>query len=181
MEKIPILNKIIKNKRKKLNLTQPELAKLINKHTVTVNRYENGSIIPYDTLILICEKLNLDLFELLLEQLKENEKNTINFYDDVIIAEGVHYNERIFDKIYPMETEVILSTLEYYYNFIFKFNLEKLFSCEYKNNKFYVKEKNKIDPVLVLTTEQAQKLIYELQTFFDFQLYKINSEKNNNQ
>lgn len=185
MLKIPCINQIIKQKRKRLKLNQTEFANLINKSKVTVARYETGAIIPSDTLVTICERLNLDFYDLLAKQGEENKLNSVNFYKEIISFYKLDTKYKFIknvskelDTIYKI-TEI----LEFYYNVILKYrnNKDTLFSCELKNDKFFIKEKDKIDPVLVLTIEEAQKLIYELQSFFDFQLYKINSEKNNNQ
>ena len=50
MNKIPIINQIIKDKRKEKKITQSEFSKIINKSLATVKRYDTGDIIPENTL-----------------------------------------------------------------------------------------------------------------------------------
>ena len=52
MNKIPIINQYIKDKRKSLKLNQSDFANLINKSKLTVARYDIGDIIPQNTLLL---------------------------------------------------------------------------------------------------------------------------------
>lgn len=61
---IPLINQIIKDKRKELRLTQSDFAKLINKSKVTVARYDTGDIIPENTLIICCEVLGISKNEI---------------------------------------------------------------------------------------------------------------------
>lgn len=84
MNKIPIINKIIKEARKEKGYTQPEFAHLINKGIATIRRYDAGSIIPHNTLILICDKLNLSFNDLREKQLQENKENNVNYYNNIM-------------------------------------------------------------------------------------------------
>ena len=74
MKKIPVINQIIKDKRKEMKITQQDFTKLINKAISTIRRYDTGDIIPENTLILICDKLGLYIQDLLQEQKRENIK-----------------------------------------------------------------------------------------------------------
>ena len=47
MNKIPIINQIIKDKRKKLKLNQSDFSNLINKSLGTVKRYDTGGYYPW--------------------------------------------------------------------------------------------------------------------------------------
>lgn len=84
MKKIPIINQIIKDKRKELKITQEEFKNIINKGIATIKRYDTGDIIPENTLILICDKLTLSLPNLCLKQQEENKKDNTNFYSELI-------------------------------------------------------------------------------------------------
>lgn len=85
MDKIPVINQIIKDKRKELKITQEDFTKIINKGISTVRRYDTGDIIPENTLILICDKLNLNFYDLLKKQIEENRKFKIKNYDKLIL------------------------------------------------------------------------------------------------
>ena len=52
---------IIKSRRKELNMSQEDLAKLIGKKRPYISRVENGEDIRLSNLILIANALNLDL------------------------------------------------------------------------------------------------------------------------
>lgn len=96
MKKIPIINQIIKDKRKELKITQEEFKNIINKGIATIKRYDTGDIIPENTLILICDKLTLSLPNLCLKQQEENKKDNTNFYSELIKK----YTELDFIAIY---------------------------------------------------------------------------------
>jgi ribosome-binding protein aMBF1 (putative translation factor) len=52
---------IIKNRRKELNISQDELAKLVGKKRPYISRIENGEDIRISNLVLIANALNLSL------------------------------------------------------------------------------------------------------------------------
>lgn len=84
MNKIPIINQIIKNKRKELGFTQLEFSKMINKSKVTVARYDTGDSISENTLYLICSVLGLNFYDLIIMQDLENNTEKSIFYDELI-------------------------------------------------------------------------------------------------
>lgn len=178
MNEIPIINQVIKNKRKKMKLSQSELAKLLNKSKITVTRYETGSIIPHDTLTLICERLKLDFYELLTLQNKENIEKSVKFYNELILFYDNELTNKILERNKPVlkKIDAIIKILEFYYNVILNFNKSDviLYSCDFKNDKFYIKQKNESDPILILNIDQATKLVNELQIYFNFQIYHFN-------
>ena len=92
MNKIPIINQIIKDKRKSKKINQSDFAKLINKSTGTVKRYDTGDLIPENTLILICDKLGLHLPTLIIKQIEENENTD---FDGTPFEENGFYYELI--------------------------------------------------------------------------------------
>lgn len=75
MNIMPVINQIIKDKRKEKKITQLEFSKLINKSLGTVKRYDTGDLIPENTLILICNKFGLNLYELIQAQILQNESD----------------------------------------------------------------------------------------------------------
>lgn len=84
MKKIPIINQIIKNKRKELKITQEDFTKIINKAISTVRRYDTGDIISENTLILICSALDLSIIDLVSAQEEENKHDNTNYYGELI-------------------------------------------------------------------------------------------------
>lgn len=84
MKKIPIINQAIKDRRKELKITQEDFTKIINKSIATVRRYDTGDIIPENTLILICDKLGIYFYDLLIIQKTSNEKDNYTYYSDII-------------------------------------------------------------------------------------------------
>lgn len=84
MKKIPIINQIIKNKRKELKITQEDFTKIINKAISTVRRYDTGDIISENTLILICSALDLNIIDLVSAQEEENKHDNTNYYGELI-------------------------------------------------------------------------------------------------
>lgn len=80
-------NEIIKNIRKKNNLTQKELANILGVTYQAVSKWETGKNIPDITILcLISEKFNIDLEELLLGKKKQKtNKITISLILALII------------------------------------------------------------------------------------------------
>lgn len=174
MSKIPIINQIIKDKRKKLKLTQNEFAKIINKSPTTVKRYDTGDIIPQNTLILICDKLELDLIDLFIEQQTENETSNTNFYD-ILISKYIQSNQ-IEEKL--TENEAILDWLfDILIPYYTKKNLEE-FSVEYSDNKYYVKGSNN-ETLNIFTEKQVTELTEHIKDYIDYFIFKCQKENLN--
>ena len=95
------IGKFIKECRKKKNLTQEELAKILNVTDKAISKWENGRCLPDVSLFAeLCKELDITVNELLSgEKLNENnyqektEKLTINLLDNL------KKNKRMFIKI----------------------------------------------------------------------------------
>lgn len=194
---IPVINLIIKNKRKEIKVIQEEFAKIINKSATTVKRYDTGDIIPENTLILICEKLEIWCMDLASLQEKENKKENTSFYNDFIKKNklkvetkvNINFPNHLGDKYVPI-LENKKNELE------ISFKLTKIYSFFYDDkiiietstdrNLFYVTntvynhitgtEKNKI--LDVLTYEQADKLVNDVKEYLEFKIEKIRKLNN---
>ena len=69
------LGKIINGARKQKNLSQKELGDLLNVSNKAVSKWENGEAMPrHETLIRLCEILELDKAEILGFEHKDNSK-----------------------------------------------------------------------------------------------------------
>ena len=176
MNKIPIINQIIKDKRKKLKLTQNNFAEIINKSPTTVKRYDTGDIIPQNTLLLICDKLGLDLIDLFIEQQTENQTTNSSFYSDLIlkyiqakqIYQELNKNELLrgwlFDILLPYYTRQEKEL--------------KDFRVEYFDNRYYIKGSN--DETLDIFSEsQATELVNHFKDYIDYFIFKCQKENLN--
>lgn len=192
MKKIPAINQFIKDKRKKLKITQEDFTKMINKSIATVRRYDTGDIIPENTLILICEKLEIWCMDLASLQEKENKKENTTFYSNFIKKNklkvetkvNVEYPNHLGDKYIPFlenkKNELDISfKLTRIYNFFY--NDKIIIETSTDRNLFYITntvsnhitgtEKNKI--LDVLTYEQAKKLVDDVKEYLEFKIEKI--------
>lgn len=197
---IPVINQIIKDKRKEKKITQEEFTKIINKSIATVRRYDTGDLISENTLILICNKLNLDL-ELLLEmQDKENEISGDKFYIDLINKSKTKADRENKISLNDLKINTIISHLKPIYTLLS--NPDGIIEVTFKNNKYYITEfpyeeerRKLLNEVIhnqhfkklinrektldILTQEQAKNLIKDLQEYFEFKIEKIRKEKLN--
>lgn len=215
MSKImPAINDIIKNKRKQLKITQEEFTKIINKSIATVRRYDTGDFIPDNTIILICDKLNIDIDFLIKEQNKQNELLKSFFYDDLINK----FRNNKLEKKTTLSKQIKITSTTLGLNIIYTaFNqlldvldVPTVIETIFKNDRYYVIEtlikkedvkafkelkninKQNIEKVLdiekllnyekildILTQEQADKLINDMQEYFEFKTEKLRKEKLN--
>ncbi len=209
MSKImPAINDIIKNKRKQLKITQEEFTKIINKSIATVRRYDTGDFIPDNTIILICDKLNIDIDFLIKEQNKQNELLKSFFYDDLINK----FRNNKLEKKTTLSKQIKITSTTLGLNIIYTaFNqlldvldVPTVIEVIFKNDRYYIIEtlikkedvkafkelkninKQNIEKVLnhekvldILTQEQADKLINDMQEYFEFKTERLRKEKLN--
>lgn len=209
MSKImPAINDIIKNKRKQLKITQEEFTKIINKSIATVRRYDTGDFIPDNTIILICDKLNIDIDFLIKEQNKQNKLLKSSFYDDLI---NKLRNNKL-EKKTTLSKQIKITSTTLGLNIIYTaFNqlldvlgVPTIIKTIFKNDRYYIIEtlikkedvktlkelkninKQNIEKVLnyekildILTQEQADKLINDMQEYFEFKTERLRKEKLN--
>ena len=168
---MPVINQKIKEKRKELKIIQEDFTKLINKSLGTVKRYDTGDIIPENTLILICDKLNLDKFFLLEEQEKQNKLQGTFFYDDLI-------NKKInFEKAYDRSlNNTILECLNFLYKGLTYYPSTSI-DVKFQGNKFYIFTKEKT--LDIFTQEEAKNLLNDMQEYFEFKTERLRKEKLN--
>lgn len=195
MKKIPIINQIIKDKRKEKKITQEEFTKIINKSIATVKRYDTGDIIPENTLILICKKLGLNLYELLKAQIYQNE-NEYDTFVDTPFEEGGFYYELIkkieYGEYYEnineesKKIELLYSILyDSFYHDTDKLFIEKEFKTfidsfqEITVKNKYLTEKNIKKDVIVdiLDVEEWNELLDEIKRYFNLLLIDIRKKK----
>ena len=173
MNKIPVINQIIKDKRKKLKLTQNNFAEIINKSPTTVKRYDTGDIIPQNTLLLICDKLGLDLIDLFIEQQTENQTTNSSFYSDLILKYiQVKQAYQEFNKNELLRGWLFDILLPYYTR---QEKELKDFRVEYFNNKYYIKGSNN-ETLDIFTESQATELVNHFKDYIDYFIFKCQKE-----
>lgn len=166
MKKIPIINQIIKDKRKEMKITQQEFTNLINKAISTVRRYDTGDIIPENILILICDKLNLNFYELLKEQIKENKKDQSQDYDKLIKKYeqllSFHELKKFVDETKEKHIDYLKKTFNFLYPILydeFYYDLEEI-NLNDENGKVEITKY-----VTEINTHEKKILIKQIKTF----------------
>ena len=176
MNKIPIINQIIKDTRKEKKLNQSDFAKLINKSLPTVKKYDTGGIIPQNTLILICDILNLDYNDLIFRQFEENKRHGFDYYDN-LISDPIQVSGNFVRTQSENEVELLKKKLNLLYNFS-ECELEGLpFYSEYKNKRFYIKSFSDNEVIQILNINEVHNLIDEMSDFLEYRKYKLNKTK----
>lgn len=173
MNKIPIINQIIKDTRKELKLNQSDFAKLINKSLPTIKKYDTGGIIPQNTLILICDILNLDYNDLIFRQFEENKRQGFDYYDN-LMSDPIQVSGDFVRTQSENEVELLKKKLNLLYNFS-ECELEGLpFYSEYKNKRFYIKSFSGNEVIQILNINEVHNLIDEMSDFLEYRKYKLN-------
>ena len=79
------MKELLKKIREYLNMSQTELAELLNISFATVNRWENGRAVPnklaQSTLYELCKERKVPVYDMVLEKIK-------NASDNVQLADG---------------------------------------------------------------------------------------------
>lgn len=185
-KKIPIINQIIKDKRKELKITQEEFTKIINKSIATVRRYDTGDLIPNDTIFLICGKLMLDILELIRKQDLENKTLNTKYYEDFIKKAGwgfLFYNKKQEES----EHKEIKNNLEKIFNMFFPtYDNSIIIEEEYRNESIGIKAEMHIFKIIdsrenkvlfILNFEEATSIFKDMKEYFDFKFEKIKKER----
>lgn len=166
MKKIPIINQIIKDKRKEMKITQQEFTNLINKAISTVRRYDTGDIIPENILILICDKLNLNFYELLKEQINENKKDQSQDYDKLIKKYeqllSFHELKKFVNETEEKHIDYLKKTFSFLYPILydeFYYDLEEI-NLNDENGKVEITKY-----VTEIDTHEKKILIKQIKTF----------------
>lgn len=195
MKKIPIINQIIKDKRKEKKITQEEFTKIINKSIATVKRYDAGDMIPENTLILICKKLGLNLYDLLKAQIYQNENEDDTFVDTPFEETGFYYE--LIKKIelgeYCENINEESKKIELLYSILynsFYHDTDKLFEeKEFRTsiddfqeitvrNKYLTENNIKKDVIVdILDVEEWNELLNEIQRYFNLLLIDLRKKK----
>ena len=181
MKKIPIINQIIKDKKKELKINQIEFSEILQKSLTTIKRYDSGFPIPLDTLKIICDKLNLDILELLKKQLLENNFYKTKYYSELITKfdQIEETSEKLKDKntLNPVKDKLMERLCDI---FIFYYKNKKVidFDIKFFNDKYYIKDKNG-KTLEVFTIMQATELIKHFEDFTTFFIFKCRQENLN--
>lgn len=181
MSKIPIINQIIKDKRKKIKLTQNDFANLINKSPTSVKRYDTGDIIPLNTLIIISNKLGLDLVELVSSQLQENTINGTDYYTEIIKKDLHNKKDSLIGQQLQSEAlEIRLQSLFEFY--ILTKEKPPIFDIKghinFSDGKFFIKDDNK-QTVFMFTEKQVTELTEHIKDYIDYFIFKCQKENLN--
>lgn len=194
MVKIPIINQIIKDKRRELNINQENFGKMINKSLPTVKKYDTGTLIPENTLLLICGCLKINLEELLNKQLEENKQNNTSFYSKIIKKRKKNVSCNIFDMFGTVISDRYQKMIEEQVDFIlfkekryplilnnFFLSFDYSLKCEYQEleKKFYIKGIPDNNILFILTISEIENLIKDMKKYFEFLLDKIEQSKLN--
>lgn len=185
-KKIPIINQIIKDKRKELKITQGEFTKIINKSIATVRRYDTGDIIPNETIFLICGKLMLDILELIRKQDLENKTLNTRYYEDFIKRAG--WGFLLYDKKQKKsEHGEIKHNLEKIFNMFFPtYNNSIIIKEEYRDKSIGIKAEMHIFKIIdshenkvlfILNFEEATSLFKDMREYFEFKFERIKKER----
>lgn len=193
MNKIPVINQIIKDKRKSKKINQSDFAKLINKSTGTVKRYDTGDLIPENTLILICDKLGLHLPTLIIKQIEENENTDFDgtpFEENGFYYELIKKYERSY-LLYDNEFDELPEKIKKLYSLLYD-TFYHDDDMNFINNDFTVKcdayeaiieneiqDGEEIKKVIVdtLDNEEIETLYGDIKEFFNLKLISLRKYK----
>lgn len=178
MSKIPIINQIIKDKRKKIKLTQNDFANLINKSPTSVKRYDTGDIIPLNTLILICNKLGLDIIELFSTQLQQNLNESTNFYTEIIKKDIHNKKDSLIGK--QLQSEALTLQLQTIFEFyILTKDKPPIFEIvnhiSFNEGNYFIKDDDK-QTLFVFTEKQVTELTEHIKDYIDYFIFKCQKE-----
>ncbi len=139
------IGRFIAKCRKEKELTQEQLANIINVNTKVVSKWENGLSVPHTLILMqLCEALDITVSELLNAQKKslshneiENDKNNdINKLEKI---EGGNPKKKLFN--YLIIIVVIMCFISFFVFFSFR-NTDKDKNCVYvvtsKDNRFLI-------------------------------------------
>lgn len=198
MKKIPFINKVLKDERKKKKITQSDFSKLIFKSTGTVKRYDTGDIIPESVFQRSCEILNLNFLVLLDFQDKQNKSLTKDnqiddiYYNDLILKykkELNHFRKQInhTEENLQCVAEKLVQLYNLFYNeyyihigeiiadgntktFIYKIIENKIIIYR-QSTPFYLpaSEKNsEYKEINTFSLNQGEEFISEIKNYFNF-------------
>lgn len=190
MNKIPVINQAIKEKRKELKITQIEFSKMINKSLGTVKRYDTGDLIPENTLILMCDKLGIYFYDLLIIQKVSNEKYQNTYYSDIIEKAEKKEPQKINENFVSIHSHIQLYLGKMYSLLYDDFYFDEFYKgSEFKvlisdNNKVIIKniytdkENNKKEKVVdILEMNEAENLITNTMETFNQDLFLIRNKR----
>lgn len=192
MNKMPVINQVIKNKRKEKKITQLEFSKMINKSLGTVKRYDTGDLIPENTLYLICSVLGLNFYDLIITQDLENNTGKSLYYNELIKK---HFrDEKDLNKDYEEKCKFLGDIFNAFYeNFYHECDdiycsneeIEKtFFTTELKSTgieikKIYIlKNKEKIEKTFdFFSFKEVDSFIDDLKENFNLKLFSLRKKR----
>lgn len=87
-----LIGKFIQEERKKLNITQEELANMIHVSNKAVSKWENGKGIPsIDYIVLLAKIFNVSVSEIL-----EGKRHSENDNNEELIVKSLKSNKKLF-------------------------------------------------------------------------------------
>lgn len=87
-----LIGKFIQEERKKLNITQEELANMIHVSNKAVSKWENGKGIPsIDYIVLLAKIYNVSVSEIL-----EGKRHSENDNNEELIVKSLKSNKKLF-------------------------------------------------------------------------------------
>ena len=106
------MKELIKEIRTSLNMSQTELAELLNISFATVNRWENGRAVPnklaQSALYELCKTNNVPVYDMVIEKIKSNGVNVI-IYEPTINENTYNGIEVIHDlKLFKEISDLII-------------------------------------------------------------------------
>lgn len=147
------INQIIREKRKKLSLTQEQIAEYLGVSTPAVNKWEKGHTYPDITLLpALARLLKIDLNTLMSfrEDLTEIEiENFVNQLDEIVQEQGYEIAFQIaLDKIheYPTCEAMLYSTVLYLEGALFLYHVSKCDDYREILENFYKRMTNSENP-----------------------------------
>lgn len=147
--------------REEKNITQDELANLVNVHRTTVNKWENGKALPLnDTLSLLSEYYNITINEILLGERKSKQKQ-----DNHLIFMLLNTRRKLIKYLLFFGCSLFLCIIFFLiYYFIVTFNSIHIYriSGESEHYKTY-------DGLMIMSTQKSY-----------FKLGQIADKKSNN-
>lgn len=181
MNKIPIINQIIKDKKKELKINQVEFSEILQKSLSTIKRYDSGFPIPLDTLKIICDKLGLNLRDLFIQQVEENKKDNTAYYSDLINKEKklelkISLTAENIYKIVATEKKLSYLFSAYHLKENDLDNEIKLNIGHFANGDKYHIKNDKEETLYIFTDEQASELIEHIEGYIDYFIFKCQKE-----
>lgn len=195
---IPAINIRLKKIRREKKITQAQLADKIFKSLPTVKLYDSGNIIPANTLLAICQVLEVDIIHLLHIQDKQNKAlNRSGTTSDIFYADLISkYENQILaleQKLVQEEEEIeslkeqiksLLNILDFNVDYSYGDSpSEIMYYYPKQGEATYIGEKKQLlisdnKELVTFTPKQLKEFLKQMKSFANFLIYQQNSTKN---